>query len=69
MASRMRNKYKRVTKVVAGDRILWHGEWLTVKAIAGSGSDTAFKFDNGCESMSIGYPFQPYIVQVEEGGA
>jgi hypothetical protein len=69
MASHMRNKYKRVTKVVAGDRILWHGEWLTVKAIAGSGSDTAFKFDNGCESMSIGHSWQPYIVQVEEGGA
>jgi hypothetical protein len=64
-----KHKYKRVTKVVAGDRIMWHGEWLTVKAIAGSGSDTAFKFDNGCESMSIGYPFQPYFVRVEGGGA
>jgi len=63
----MKKKYKRTHKVVAGDRILWHGEWLTVKAIAGSGSDTAFKFDNGCESMSIGYPFQPYIVEVEGG--
>jgi len=62
-------KYKRTNKVVAGDRIMWHGEWLTVKAIAGSGSDTAFKFDNGCESTSIGDPWQPYFVQVEEGGA
>ena len=61
--------YKRTADVVAGDRILWHGEWQTVAATTGADPDRAFRFEGGAESTSISNSYQPRFVRVLKGGA